>query len=157
MLRYTSILKPEYGKELEQLMFFNPGQQAAHAAIVDSLEKFGSPSIYTDNGCLRVKVEKLDEVQTLFALDGDTLAGVLVFSRVLLEHLTVIYIAVDQDYSSHGKYAQKLLVMRLFKLLRNSARRIKGVETIRIMCGGNQIQDYPVKRHLHLPNGNLQS
>ena len=144
MLSYTSKLKPEYGEELEQLMFFNPGQQSAHAAIVDSLEQFGSPSVYTDNGCLRVQVEKLDEVQTLYALDGDRLVGVLVYSRVLPEYLTMIYIAVDQDYSSHGKFAQKMLVIRMFELLRNSARRIKGVKAIRIIRGGNRTQDYSV-------------
>jgi hypothetical protein len=108
------------------------------------LETFGSPSVYDDNGCLRVKVEKLDEVQTLFAMDGDTLVGVLVYSRVLLERLTVLHIAVNQDYSSHGKFAQNMLVMRMLELLRNCARHIKGVETIRIMCSGNQIRDYPV-------------
>ncbi|MDX2506716.1 MAG: hypothetical protein QNL62_19890 [Gammaproteobacteria bacterium] len=144
MLSYTSILKPEYSEVLERLMFFNPGQNSAHAAIVDSLEKFGSPSIYTDNGRLRVKVEKLDEVQTLFALDDERLAGVLVYSRVLPEHLTMIYIAVDQDYSSRGKFSQKMLVIRMFELLRNSARRIKGVKFIRIIRGGNRIQDYSV-------------
>ena len=144
MLRFTSTLKPEYGEELEQLIFFNPGQHAMYAAIVASLEKFGSPSVYTDNGCLRVKVEKLDDVQTLFALDGDTLAGVLVYSRVLPEHLTVIYIAVDQDYSSNGKFAQKMLVIRMFESLRDSARRIKGVQSIRKTRGGNRKQDYSV-------------
>ncbi len=144
MLSYTSILKPEYGEELERLMFFNPGQQVAHAAIVDSLEKFGLPSVYTDNGRLRIKVEKLDEVQTLYAMDGDRLVGALVYSRVLPEYLTMIYIAVDQDYSSRGKFAHKMLVIRMFELLRNSARRIKGVKAIRIMRGGNRIQDYYV-------------
>ena len=144
MLRYTSTLKPEYGEELERLMFFNPGQQTALTAIMDSVETFGPPSVYADGGCLRVKVEKLDEVQTLFAMDGDTLAGVLVYSRVLLKRLTVIHIAVGQDYSSHGKFAQNMLVMRMLELLRNSARRIKGVETIRIMCSDNQVCDYSI-------------
>ena len=144
MLRYTSTLTPKYGEELERLMFFNPGQQTTLAAIMDSLERFGPPSVYADGGCLRVRVEKLDEVQTLFAMDGDTLVGVLVYSRILLERLTVIHIAVDQDYSSHGKFAPSMLVMRMLELLRNSARRIKGVETIRIMCSDNQIRDYPV-------------
>lgn len=144
MLQYTSTLDPEYSEQLERLMFFNPGQQTALAAIVDSLETFGSPSVYADAGRLRVKVEKLDEVQTLFALDSDALVGVLVYSRVLLERLTVIHIAVHQDYSSNGKFAHNMLVMRMLELLRNSARRIKGVETIRIMCSGNQTRDYPV-------------
>jgi len=144
MLRYTSVLEPEYGEVLERLMFFNPGQQTALASILDSLETFGSPSVYVDGGRLRIKVEKLDEVQTLFALDDDTLVGVLIYSRILLERLTVIHIAVDHDYSSYGKFAQNMLVMRMLELLRNSARRIKGVETIRIMCSGNQIRDFSV-------------
>ena len=144
MLHYTSVLKPEYGEALERLMFFNPGQQTALAAILDSLETFGSPSVYVDGERLRVKVEKLDEVQTLFALDGDTLVGVLIYSRILLERLTVIHIAVDHDYSSYGKFAQNMVVMRMLELLRDIARRIKGVETIRMMHSGNQIRDFSV-------------
>jgi hypothetical protein len=144
MLRYTSTLQPEYGDELERLMFFNPGQQTAMAAIVDSVETFGTPSVYSDGGRLRVKVEKLEEVQTLFALDGDTLVGVLVYSRVTVERLVVIHIAVDQDYSASGKFAQNMLVMRTLELLRNSARGIKGVESIRMMYGDNRVRDFAV-------------
>ena len=144
MLRFTSTLKPEYGEELERLMFFNPGQQTVLAAIVDSVEKFGAPSVYIDDGCLRVKVEKLDEVQTLYALDDDTLVGVLVYSRISLEYLTVIHIVVDQSYSSNGKFAPNMLVMRMFGLLRNSARCIKGIEKIRIMFSDNRIRGFPV-------------
>ena len=144
MLRYTSTLKPNYSEDLERLMFFNPGQQSALPAIVDSLEQYGSPSVYTSDGCLRVKLEKLDEAQTLYAMDDDTLVGVLVYSRIMLERLTVIHITVHQDYSSHGKFAQNMLVMRMLELLRNSAQRIKGIKTIRIMCSGDQIRDYSV-------------
>jgi len=144
MLRYTSTLKPDYSEALEQLMFFNPGQHSALPAIMDSLEQFGSPSVYTKNGHLRIKVEKLDEVQTLYAMDDDALVGVLVYSRIMLERLTVIHIAVHHDYSSHGKFAQTMLVMRMLKLLRNNARSIKGIKTIRIFCSGNQIRDCSV-------------
>lgn len=144
MLRYTSTLNPKYSEELERLMFFNPGQQTALAAIENSLEKFGSPSVYDDGGYLRVKVEKLDEVQTLFAMDDDALVGVLVYSRVLIERLTVIHIAVDQDYSARGKFANNMLVIHMLELLRNSARRIKGIKSIRIMCSNNQARDYSI-------------
>ena len=140
MLRYTSTLKPEYSEELERLLFFNPGQQDALAAIMDSLDTFGSPSVYTDNGALRVKVEKLDEVQTLYAMDDDTLVGVLVYSRVVLDCLTVLHIAVDEEYSVHGNNANNMLVMRMLELLRKNARLIKGVKTIRLMCN-NQVRD----------------
>ena len=148
MFHFTSILKPNYSKELEQLMFFNPGQQTALSAIVDSIEMYGEPIVYNDGERLRLKVKKLGEVQTLFALDGNILAGVLLYSRVSLERLVVIHIAVDEDYSSQGKFAKKILVMRMSQQLRESARRIKGIETIRMMYGVNRTRDYLVKRDI---------
>jgi hypothetical protein len=148
MFHFTSILKPDYSKELEQLMFFNPGQQTALSAIVDSIEMYGEPIIYNDGERLRLKVKKFDEVQILFALDGNILAGVLLYSRVSIERLVVIHIAVDEDYSSQGKFAKKILVMRMSQQLRESARRIKGIETIRMMYGVNRTRDYLVKRDI---------
>ena len=144
MLRYTSALDPEYSEELEQLMFFNPGQQAALATIMDSVETVGSPSLYIDDGHLRVKVEKLDGVQTLYTLDGEKLVGVIIYSRTRHEYLTVIHIAVNHDYSSDGKFAGKMLVMRMLELLRKNARRINGIKSIRVMCTGNQARDFSV-------------
>lgn len=150
MFRYTSILEPEYSNELEQLLFFNSGQHTAHAAIVDSIEIFGEPFVDNDGERLRVNVRKLDEAQTLFAFDGDILAGLLVYSRVSLERLVVIHIAVREDYSSYGEFANKILVMRMSQQLRECARRIKGIETIRIMYGSNRTRDYPVRRDIFL-------
>ena len=144
MLHYTSVLNSEYNNALEGLMFFNPGQQNALAAILDSINTFGSPSVYIDGERLRVKVEKLEDVQTLFALDENKLVGVMIYSRVLAECLSVIHIAVNEDYASHGKYAHNMLVMRMLDLIRNNARRIKGIKTLRVMCNGDQIRDYPV-------------
>ncbi len=144
MLRYTSALSPQYGEALERLMFFNPGQQAALAAIVDSVEAYGEPQVIADGERLRVKVAKLEEVQALFALDDDTLVGALVYSRVAPERLAVIHLAVDQDYAAQGKLAGQMLVMRLLDLLRNNARRIKGVETIRMMYGHRRFRDIAV-------------
>ena len=148
MIRYTSILKPEYSKELEQLLFFDPGQHAVHSAIVDSIEMFGEPFVENDGEHLRVNVRKLDEVQTLFAFDDDILAGLLVYSRVSIEKLVVIHIVVREDYSSCGKFASRLLLIRMSQKLRESARRIKGIETIRVMYGSNQTRDYPVNRDI---------
>lgn len=144
MLQYTSVLSKEYNNALEGLMFFNPGQENALSAILDSINTFGTPSVFIDGERLRVKVEKLDEVQTLFALDENKLVGVMIYSRVLVECFTIIHIAVNEDYASHGKFAHNLLVMRMLDLIRNNARRIKGIKTLRVMCNGDQIRDYPV-------------
>ena len=144
MLQFTSLLKQEYEKELEQLLFFNPGQNSMLEAIVDAVERFGSPSIVVKNGHLAINVEKLDGVQTLFALDDNRLVGILVYSRLSTDSLTVIHIVVDQDYSSDGKFAKNMLVMRMLELLRNCGRQIRGVKTIRIICGYNQFLDYSI-------------
>jgi len=95
---------------------------------------------------LRVNVKKLDEVQTLFAFDGDTLAGILVYSRVSHERIVVIHIAVHEDYSSYGQLANKKLVMRLSQQLRKCARSIKGIKFIRMMYGNNRTRDYAVRK-----------
>ncbi|MBC8210422.1 MAG: hypothetical protein H8E21_05090 [Gammaproteobacteria bacterium] len=144
MIRYTSNLRPEYGAELERLMFFNPGQQTALATIMDSVEKFGQPSLYIDQDRLRIKVEKLHDVQTLFVLDDDTLAAVLVYSRISVESLIVIHIAVDYEYSSQGNRSDKMLVMRMLNQLRQCACHIKGIENIRLMNSSSEFIVYPV-------------
>lgn len=144
MLRYTSVLNSGYNDELERLMFFNPGQESALASILESIDNYGSPIVYIENERLRVKVDKLNDVQTLFALNQDALVGVLIYSRITPECLTIIHLAVDEDYSSTGKFSHKMLVLRMLELIRNNARRIKSVETIRLMCSGNQFRDYPV-------------
>ena len=146
MFRYTSILALEYSKELEELLFFNPGQHTIYSAIEDSIEMFGEPFVYSDGEHLRVNVRKLDEIQALFALDGDKLAGLLLYTRVSAERLTAIHIAVREDYSLNGKFSDKMLVVRLSRQLRECARRIKGIETIRILYGSNRTRDYPVRR-----------
>ena len=146
MFDYTSILKPEYRQELEQLLFFNSAQHAVHSAIVDSIEMFGEPFVDNDGGRLRVNVKKLDEVQTLFAFDGDKLAGILVYSRVSHERIVVIHIAVHEEYSSSGQFAHKKLVLRMSQQLRKCARSIKGVKFIRMMYGNNRTRDYPVRK-----------
>jgi hypothetical protein len=146
MFRYTSIIKPDYSKELEELLFFNPRQHTAHSAIMESIEMYGEPFVYNDGGRLRISTSKLGQVQTLFALHGDILAGVMLYSRVSTQRLVVIHIAANENYSSQGKYAKEMLILRISQKLRECARRIKGVETINILYGGNRTRDYPVKR-----------
>ena len=147
MFRYTSVLKTEYLRELERLLFFNSAQQAAHSAIKDSIEMFGEPFVENDGVRLRVNVRKLADVQTLFILDGYKLAGVVIFARVSYERIVLIHIAVHEDYSSGGRLADKKLVQHVSQKLRTSLRRIKGVKFIRIMYGNNRTRDYWLRGH----------
>jgi hypothetical protein len=144
MLHFTSVLKPDHTEILEKLLFFNPGQEHAYSAIVDALDLFGKPEVAVEAGKIRIKVEKLGEVQSLFALDNDELVGVLIYSRVSEEHIAVIHIAVDHDYSSRGIFSQRMLVTRMLNLLRNNAKRIKGIEAVCLLYGNNRVREIKV-------------
>jgi hypothetical protein len=144
MFLFTSLLTKDYVEDLERLMFFNPGQDAMKDAIIESVERFGMPTIEDIDGHLRINVGKLNDVQTIFALKDEKLVGILVYYRFSTERLTVIHIAVDEDYSSRGKYSHNMLMMRMLELLRINARRINGIDSIRILYGIDRSLDYRV-------------
>jgi hypothetical protein len=144
MLNFTSQLDQQYKEDLERLLFFNPRQHSVLAAIVDAVEQFGPPALIEQQGYIRVTVEKFDEVQAIFVLDDEILAGVLVYARVSTESLVVIHLAVDQEYSSSGSCADQMLAMRMIGLLRSNARRIKGINDIQILYSGKRIRHFPV-------------
>lgn len=144
---FTSSLGATYRDALEELLFFNPGQANALGSIMDAVEIYGTPELYLEDDLLRVRVEKLVEVQSIFALDGERLAGMLLYARSDLQNLVVPHIAVAGDYSAQGPQADSLLVMRLLDTLRGSARRIKGIKRISLLYGGRGSCDIPVARN----------
>ena len=133
-IRFSSILGHEYREELEELMFFNPQQRRALSGINHSISEYGVPSIVADGDRLRIKVDGLQESQTLYALDNywekPVLAGVMVYVRSDLENIILLHIAVKEDYSRMGKYADEMLVLRLMTQLRRIAKGIKGIRAI---------------------------
>jgi hypothetical protein len=145
LMLFTSNLNPAYRDALEELLFFNPGQMNALGPIMEAVEKFGAPELYAEEKQLRVRVGKLAEVQSIFALDGEHLAGVLVYARTELQRLMVLHIAVAGDYSARGAQADALLVMRLLDTLRCSARRIKGIERISLLYGVRGAREFPIR------------
>ncbi len=133
-IQFTSILSIKYREDLERLLFFNPQQKKALPGIYRSINTYGLPGIVEEKERLRVSVEGLPESQTLFALvrqgDETILAGVMVYSRVSVETIVLLHIAVLEDYSRTGKYADQMLVLRLTTQLREIAKKIKGVQSI---------------------------
>ncbi len=131
---FSSILGSEYLEDLERLLFFNPLQERALTGIHHSIREHGVPSIYLDNGRLRVKVEEPSEVQTLYALeDSDekpVLVGVMVFSRADAETIDLLHIAIREEYSRFGAKSDTGLVSKFLEQLRQIARGLKGVRSI---------------------------
>lgn len=133
-ITFTSVLGLEYGEDLEDLMFFNPQQKEASSRIDHVINEYGVPSIVVDNDRLRIQVEGLAECQTLYALDCSAekpvLAGVMVYVRSDWENIVLLHIAVKEDYSRMGKFADQMLVLKMTTQLRRIARRIKGIRSI---------------------------
>jgi len=135
---FSSVLGSEYHSDLESLLFFNPQQEKIQFGIVDWLEKFGQPEIMADGDRLRIKVGAFPDVQTLFGFDNNdnqeaNLVGVIVYVRTDGENLIVLHVAVKEEYSLAGIYAEEMLVMRFFAELRKVGHRIKGVRLITFM------------------------
>jgi len=135
---FSSVLKTEYYSDLESLLFFNPQQEKVQSGIIDSLEKFGQPEIMIDGDRLRIKVGEIPDVQALFGFDKNddqeaNLAGMIVFLRADGENLIVLHVAVKEEYSVAGIYADEMLVMRFFTELRKIGHRIQGVRSITYM------------------------
>ncbi len=133
---FTSVLDDAYLEELEKLLFFNPQQNKILTGINESIADYGVPNIYVDRGRLRVGIENLPGAQTIFALEDGagepSLVGVMVYSRVDLENLVLLHIAVREEYSRFGARSDVGLVNKMMSQLRAIARKLNGVRSIHL-------------------------
>jgi hypothetical protein len=147
-ITFTSILERKHLRELERLLFLNPGQHRVRSAIVEAVEKYGIPRVVAEHGRLRVRLDGGHEVQTLFAI-GHTalrvrLAGVMVYTRSDEKTILLLHVAVAKDFASGGRYGRQMLALRLVERLRKIAGQVNGVRAVRLLLGGGRIWDAPV-------------
>lgn len=136
-VRFTSRVGLEHRPTLEKLLFFNSCQSRFARQIVDTIDKYGPPEIEPEDGLLRIRVSGLSEVQSLFALDGETgrLIGVAIYVRADISHVTVLHIGLSEPYCAGGNREGLNLLLRLMKAIRRSSRRMKGVRGLRVLYG----------------------
>jgi hypothetical protein len=112
-ITFTSVLGRRHRQELEKLLFFNPGQHRVRAAILEAIEKYGIPKVVEEQGWLRVRLDSGREVQTLFAMSlaglSPKLAGVMVYTRLEVETILLLHMAVARDYASRGRFGREML------------------------------------------------
>jgi hypothetical protein len=136
-IRLSSVLAASFRDELERIVFFNPEQGSVAAPLVDSIHRYGMPSIVEEEGCLRFRVDAFGMLQTLYAFDETeppaSLVGVAMFSRVRRASLLVLHIAVHEGYTSQGKWANVGVVGRMIAAVRNAGLRTRGIRTLRIL------------------------
>lgn len=141
-MRFVSILPKALRSELEELLYFHPEQGRFQKTIMDSVSRYGAPTIVSDafgEGVV-VTIGSLGPVQCLFALDsdfesGEHLAGVVPFHRPTPERIDVLHIVVAPDYLLGSGYSGGSLAIEMIEEVRSSARRIKGVDAVALHYG----------------------
>jgi hypothetical protein len=149
-LFFSSVLGCRYYDALEALMFFNPQQGKFRNVVSQLVERYGNPKIVEDHSLLRLQIGSDSLTQTLFCLDRPekgNLIGAIVYVREPIEHLAIIHLAVTKDYSIAGRYADRLLFLRLIEKVKEIGGRIKGIETIEILYDRSQ-KKIPVRHHV---------
>jgi hypothetical protein len=147
-ITFTSVLERRHRRELERLLFLNPGQHRVRSAIIKAVEQYGIPRVVEEQGRLRVRLDSGREVQTVFAI-GHTalrsiLAGVIVYTRLETQIILLMHMAVTGEYASRGCYGGQNLALQLVERLRTIARQVRGVRTVRLILGNGKVWDAPV-------------
>jgi hypothetical protein len=129
----TSKLAVEQRAALEQLLFFNVNQHRVRIGIQQSIETYGVPEIYEQDGGLRVRVGDIAGVQTLFAVsDAGRPVGVAVFVRSAHERFAVLHLGVDPRLSVTPDVNTRVLITLMHEI-RRAARRTHGVDRIELV------------------------
>ena len=130
---------------LEQLLFFNTNQHRVRQGIEQSIEAYGTPEIYEQDGGLRVRVGDIAGVQTLFAISNLAAPlGVAVFVRSAHECFAVLHLVIDPRLNSTPDGNTRVL-LRLMHEIRSAARCTRGVDRIEIA--------YKASHAVHLHTG----
>ena len=131
---FSSTINPEQRGVLERVFFFNKNQKEYYFDIKHLIESYGKPEIVEENDKLYLNFEKID-CQNIFSIIDHNLVSLAIYCRDSLDNIDLVHIAVDEKYSSTGKYADKLLVFQIINELRKIVLRIKGIKTITIRYG----------------------
>jgi hypothetical protein len=136
---YSSVLQASRYDELADLMFFNLRQHEFREDILNAIELYGVPRIVTTDRSLRFSVEKLGEVQTLYAFEGDAaegrLAGVMLYARVSDDKIVLLHMGIAAQYQSGGPGSHKRLALKMVERLKRVGKSLKGVHRLEILYG----------------------
>jgi hypothetical protein len=130
---FSSVCPEACREDLENLFFFNPRQHKVREGIRDSLSQFGHPRVVESKTGLSVRVGEL-EAQTLFAFDQDredkAPVGAVVFLRTAPEEVTILHVAVEDEYGLQGSQTGVGLGIALVEQVKVIAARIVGVKRL---------------------------
>lgn len=141
---FSSKLSRKYKDDLEELLFFNPQQSKIQSKLIEIIDRYGTPMVVIEGDFLRVVIEGLEHVQTLFAFGKEfgkpELIGAMIYVRLNPDALLVLHLGVDESFSSSGEYANQMVVAKFIFKLKEIAKKIKGIQTIEILYGRGEIK-----------------
>jgi hypothetical protein len=131
-IEITSKLPAGQRPALEQLLFFNVNQHRVRLGIQQSIDTYGVPEIFEQQGTLRVRVGDVAGVQTLFAVsEVGYPVGVAVFVRSAYERFAVLHLVVEPRWGWAAD-ANTRVLLKLMNEIRSTARRTQGVACIEL-------------------------
>src|ERR1700736_1039004 len=129
----TSKLASQQRPALEQLLFFNVNQHRVRTGIQQSIDTYGVPEIFEQDGGLPVRVGEMEGVQQLVAgSEEGRPVGVAVFVRSAHERFAVLHLGVDPKASVPADLSTRVL-LKLMHEIRSTARRTRGVDCIELV------------------------
>ena len=148
-LKMISHLPAQHREALENLLFFNPRQHRIRLGIERSIEKYGAPRIYEQNGHLSLCTERFSDFQYLYALDESkksvVLAGVLIFVREKNNTLEALHVAAAHSYLVSECSLEESVVYQLIQTLLKIGNRLRGIEQVGVSCYRSKRRYFCVK------------
>lgn len=144
-IAFVSSLSQEHHQQLESLLFFNRRQERVRPGILDAIDRYGAPEIYsTASGLIKVRVTGPVEVQCLFAVErsGRTSrpVGVILYTRDSFERITVMHLVVAEEYAAGGPLADQHVLLRLVQAVKRVARRTAGIRHVELLYTQSRVR-----------------
>ncbi len=147
-VRFTSSLPAEHRDDIERLLFFNGNQAKVVGSVGFVTQRYGVPRIRVVDERVRIGLDP-HEPQTLFAVeledDEPHPIGVIIYVRED-DALVVLFVAVDEAFSSQGEHAGVGLLRLIMAELQGVARRVRGIGTVAVYLGRTTPTRIAVKR-----------
>lgn len=133
-MKIKSFINNEHKEQLEKLLFFNRFQRRYLNEIDVSIKRFGLPRIIDSQKGLYVDIENLKDAQTLFVLNesDEILIGVMIFFRENISTITLLHIALNEEFITSSNKNETIVIKLISELLR-IAKSIKGVKFLKVL------------------------
>jgi len=132
-LYLCSRLCADYGRELEDLFFFNPKQHLVRGRVEEHVERYGKPVIICSRGYISLQLSTTQDAQSLFIMMDDgraKLIGVMVYVREQAT-LKVLYLALKSNYTLTWDASGEVLAF-VVGALKKVASSVNGIREVRI-------------------------